>query len=158
MIRRPPRSTLFPYTTLFRSRLNLALFIHAQNYGVFRRIQVQPYNIPYFLYEKWIRRELEMFLPVGLQSKGVPDAVHRRLRYARCFGDLPDTPMRTAFRFRFQRLAHQLRHTIVTDRAWAAGAQLVMEPGHILLQKSPSPRAHGGLGRSQLPGNLLVVG
>src|SRR2546425_6980374 len=25
MIRRPPRSTLFPYTTLFRSRLELAL-------------------------------------------------------------------------------------------------------------------------------------
>src|SRR3989449_10361109 len=25
MIRRPPRSTLFPYTTLFRSRLNLSL-------------------------------------------------------------------------------------------------------------------------------------
>src|SRR2546430_10882327 len=25
MIRRPPRSTLFPYTTLFRSRVNLAL-------------------------------------------------------------------------------------------------------------------------------------
>src|SRR5256885_7228145 len=25
MIRRPPRSTLFPYTTLFRSRANLAL-------------------------------------------------------------------------------------------------------------------------------------
>src|SRR5258708_16436460 len=25
MIRRPPRSTLFPYTTLFRSRCNLAL-------------------------------------------------------------------------------------------------------------------------------------
>src|SRR2546430_13040155 len=25
MIRRPPRSTLFPYTTLFRSRLDLAL-------------------------------------------------------------------------------------------------------------------------------------
>src|SRR3712207_7034349 len=27
MIRRPPRSTLFPYTTLFRSFLALALFI-----------------------------------------------------------------------------------------------------------------------------------
>src|SRR2546423_12111426 len=26
MIRRPPRSTLFPYTTLFRSRPDLALF------------------------------------------------------------------------------------------------------------------------------------
>src|SRR3712207_7057794 len=26
MIRRPPRSTLFPYTTLFRSELNMKLF------------------------------------------------------------------------------------------------------------------------------------
>src|SRR3712207_8021402 len=25
MIRRPPRSTLFPYTTLFRSRINMAV-------------------------------------------------------------------------------------------------------------------------------------
>src|SRR6185503_20758776 len=28
MIRRPPRSTLFPYTTLFRSRWNLRLVEH----------------------------------------------------------------------------------------------------------------------------------
>src|SRR5256885_10761150 len=28
MIRRPPRSTLFPYTTLFRSVVLLALFVH----------------------------------------------------------------------------------------------------------------------------------
>src|SRR2546425_37675 len=34
MIRRPPRSTLFPYTTLFRSRLELALFE--------RRLGVEP--------------------------------------------------------------------------------------------------------------------
>src|SRR5436309_10816201 len=30
MIRRPPRSTLFPYTTLFRSRLLLSLFLLAE--------------------------------------------------------------------------------------------------------------------------------
>src|SRR2546425_12134713 len=29
MIRRPPRSTLFPYTTLFRSRLGLHYIAHA---------------------------------------------------------------------------------------------------------------------------------
>src|SRR2546430_13686394 len=29
MIRRPPRSTLFPYTTLFRSRPSLAAAVHA---------------------------------------------------------------------------------------------------------------------------------
>src|SRR5256885_5912639 len=37
MIRRPPRSTLFPYTTLFRSHLNLLLLlekiVHPGNYG-----------------------------------------------------------------------------------------------------------------------------
>src|SRR3712207_8596474 len=31
MIRRPPRSTLFPYTTLFRSRRNLELYFALQH-------------------------------------------------------------------------------------------------------------------------------
>src|SRR2546422_1046533 len=31
MIRRPPRSTLFPYTTLFRSRLGMRFTLHAEN-------------------------------------------------------------------------------------------------------------------------------
>src|SRR2546430_4729314 len=32
MIRRPPRSTLFPYTTLFRSRHGVAVHINAFNF------------------------------------------------------------------------------------------------------------------------------
>src|SRR2546427_10073507 len=53
MIRRPPRSTLFPYTTLFRSGLLRAAFhvegvVHGTGGMVFRRVQ---------------RREVE---PVGL--------------------------------------------------------------------------------------------
>src|SRR2546425_4841553 len=31
MIRRPPRSTLFPYTTLFRSQSRLAARLHSKN-------------------------------------------------------------------------------------------------------------------------------
>src|SRR3712207_9001330 len=31
MIRRPPRSTLFPYTTLFRSHIQGMIFIYRQN-------------------------------------------------------------------------------------------------------------------------------
>src|SRR5258708_8388460 len=34
MIRRPPRSTLFPYTTLFRSRKNIRLGIGSSRTGV----------------------------------------------------------------------------------------------------------------------------
>src|SRR2546430_4610052 len=37
MIRRPPRSTLFPYTTLFRSKMN-----HVLRFGDFERIPSQP--------------------------------------------------------------------------------------------------------------------
>src|SRR5688572_31103456 len=33
MIRRPPRSTLFPYTTLFRSGADISLSADATNYG-----------------------------------------------------------------------------------------------------------------------------
>src|SRR3712207_5806188 len=33
MIRRPPRSTLFPYTTLFRSRRTLVLTLNPENVG-----------------------------------------------------------------------------------------------------------------------------
>src|SRR6266581_3219412 len=63
-------------------RLNLALFIYTQNHSIFRWIQVQPYNIAYFLYKKWIGRELEMLLPVRLQPEGLPDAVYGRFRHA----------------------------------------------------------------------------
>src|SRR5260370_18548321 len=34
MIRRPPRSTLFPYTTLFRSEKLRRLFVHAASAGI----------------------------------------------------------------------------------------------------------------------------
>src|SRR5260370_28550527 len=38
MIRRPPRSTLFPYTTLFRSRMNVQRALLYQM-GIHRRIE-----------------------------------------------------------------------------------------------------------------------
>src|SRR4030066_893341 len=51
MIRRPPRSTLFPYTTLFRSQ---RLFLLFQVFGLFIRLlflllqhSIPPYSISY---------------------------------------------------------------------------------------------------------------
>src|SRR5256884_173987 len=43
MIRRPPRSTLFPYTTLFRSPRSWGLRFHTQTAGCSLTAQ-QPYN------------------------------------------------------------------------------------------------------------------
>src|SRR5258708_27533994 len=45
MIRRPPRSTLFPYTTLFRSSLRRAHFL-LQSF--FRRIEERRFTAEFF--------------------------------------------------------------------------------------------------------------
>jgi len=65
-----------------------------------------------------------------------------------------DTPLRAVLRFRLQRLANQPRHRSSLIGRGAAWAQFVMQPGHILLQESPSPLAHRRVGQSHLTCNL----
>src|SRR5947208_9652363 len=45
MIRRPPRSTLFPYTTLFRSTFELDL--HVEGTAFQKKVWTELRNIPY---------------------------------------------------------------------------------------------------------------
>src|SRR3712207_9182105 len=42
MIRRPPRSTLFPYTTLFRSMFGAASIVMDREFGFLREMLVAP--------------------------------------------------------------------------------------------------------------------
>src|SRR6478672_901778 len=78
-------------------RLNLAFLIHAQNYCVFRRVEIQPHDIPNLLDEKGIVGELEMPLPMRLQTERAPDAMHRGLGQPHFARDLTDTPVRAVF-------------------------------------------------------------
>src|SRR3712207_7608913 len=48
MIRRPPRSTLFPYTTLFRSRTYLDAWSHARPGAPQYRAFVEHWTLPGF--------------------------------------------------------------------------------------------------------------
>jgi hypothetical protein len=137
-------------------RLNLALLVHAQHYRVFRGMQIQAHDVAHFLHEKRIGREFEVPLTMRLQPERPPDAVHRGFRKPRLACNLPHTPVRAAFRFRLQRLAHQLRYPFVADRPGTARTQLVMQSRYALFHKAPPPFAHGGVAQSQLPGNLLV--
>src|SRR2546425_8298783 len=45
MIRRPPRSTLFPYTTLFRSRFQRRCYRREMHHGVVWRLQAAAYRL-----------------------------------------------------------------------------------------------------------------
>src|SRR3712207_7770814 len=67
MIRRPPRSTLFPYTTLFRSLMDFAHSERAQDYlkrvGAFLDDEIRPVEEPY-LRELHARDDRWVVLPV----------------------------------------------------------------------------------------------
>src|SRR2546430_6007203 len=118
MIRRPPRSTLFPYTTLFRSaveRLNLALFIDAKHQSPLRRIEVEANNVTHFLNELRIGRELESLAAMWRQRESVPDAMHRRDRHAGGSRHRASAPMRCIGRQRLQRLGHHLGDLLVSN-------------------------------------------
>src|SRR3712207_7961467 len=63
MIRRPPRSTLFPYTTLFRSQRQLALaleVVRRHGHALLRR------GLPGQLHLHEVQQEVE---PVGLKHR-----------------------------------------------------------------------------------------
>src|SRR5256885_12595662 len=51
MIRRPPRSTLFPYTTLFRSRGFVHLAVDHGHLGVVQRLLVDHAGVRHFVIE-----------------------------------------------------------------------------------------------------------
>src|SRR2546429_5870406 len=93
MIRRPPRSTLFPYTTLFRSLRPHAQFVHRRNrFGLAWRLG--PHSL--------CRRP--RFLPAGLARQDSspifppPPPPHRaRQRFPHfCRRQLPPHPRRPA--------------------------------------------------------------
>src|SRR5256886_3491337 len=58
MIRRPPRSTLFPYTTLFRSKLVVRLAEENRDWG-YRRIQGALSNLGHEIARSTIAEILE---------------------------------------------------------------------------------------------------
>src|SRR5256886_10546666 len=70
MIRRPPRSTLFPYTTLFRSRLGIGYL--PQEASIFRGLTV----------EQNIRAVLEVVEPKRDRKSTRLNSSHSQISYA----------------------------------------------------------------------------
>src|SRR2546422_11774997 len=77
MIRRPPRSTLFPYTTLFRSGPELDPKLLE---GLSNEKQVTPQTPPTFLFhtdeDKAVPPENSIAFYLALRKAGVPAELH----------------------------------------------------------------------------------
>src|SRR5256885_6349030 len=96
LIRRPPRSTLFPYTTLFRSALcvthdQLEAFAIGDMIGVVHQGQLQQWDDAYSLYHRPATRFVAdfighgVFVPATLAQSGAGGVVART-----ALGDLVD--------------------------------------------------------------------
>src|SRR3712207_8468416 len=69
MIRRPPRSTLFPYTTLFRSEAKFALAVYGVDFPPELLMAEESGGLLYYDYD--IRKTIEFFDGLMEQYTGV---------------------------------------------------------------------------------------
>src|SRR2546430_13035190 len=93
MIRRPPRSTLFPYTTLFRSNFDAAAFIQANharitNLHLKDRKKNQGPNVPWGQGETPIKEVLQLLkqkkwdIPAKDRKSTRLNSSHSQISYA----------------------------------------------------------------------------
>jgi len=127
-------------------RLDLAFFIHAENYCLVGRIQVEPDNIADFFHKEWIGRKLEMPLPVRLKSKHMPNAANRLEGNTPClFRKSANRPLGTIFGLGVECFPNDQGHFFVSNGAWSPGAEFLMQPLDTQFQKTCSPFPHRGL-------------
>ena len=60
-------------------RLDLRLFVHAQDQRLVRRVEIQADDVSDFVNEQRVFRELECLTPMWLQPERAPDSAHRGL-------------------------------------------------------------------------------
>lgn len=138
-------------------RLDLRLLVHAENDGVLRRRDIKPHDIAHLGHEVWITREFKRLHPMGLQSKGPPDALHRRHRQSAALRHATGTPACGVLWKALKRLHDHRFNAGVVNRAWRPGAWLVMQPVHAPLHKTPTPFAYRRPVQPQLGRHFFVL-
>ena len=123
-------------------RLNLALFIDAENHRALGRRQIKPDDVAQFLHEQGVGRELEAFRPMRLQAEAAPDPMDRGRRMAHGFGHGPQAPVGRAFRPCLQRVAEGGGDLVVADLTRRAGTRLVVKPVQAVAREALAPNAY----------------
>src|SRR5258706_14448494 len=92
--------------------LNLALFIHTEDYGILWRGHIHAYDISELLQKFWIPRELETLGQMRLELVLLPNTLDRILAHTLCAGQRASTPMRASLRLGLQRRLDNASHCL----------------------------------------------
>ena len=106
-------------------RLHLRLFIHTQDQGSIRWIQIQPHNISHFLNEQRIFGQLKRFGPMGLKCKSSPDPTDGTLGQSRRLRPRRGTPVCRIFGSGLQGLCDNSLRIPITDLPGSSGTTLI---------------------------------
>ena len=79
--------------------LDLAFLINAQHHGFVGRIQIKTDDVSHLLDEEGIGGQFEVFLPMGLQAKSLPETLHGGFGKLGLLSDGTAGPMRAVFGF-----------------------------------------------------------
>jgi len=137
-------------------RLNLRLLVEREHGGVRRRIHVKPDDVAHFLDQLGIRRDLERFGHMRLQTKRAPDPTDRRVTQARGSGHRARTPVGFGRRRGFERLDNHALDVVVRNRAGRASPRLIVDALQAPVDEPLAPLPDGRIGGAVPPRHRAV--
>ncbi len=137
--------------------LDLAFFIHAEDHGMFRGVQIQAHHVLQFVLKVRIPAELKSPHAVGLQAMGGPDPLHERRIRAQVPGQGTGRPVGGGRRGRLgRRLQNARSEGLARLRGTPSAGRILGEPGEAVGDDAVPPEAHHLPTRVQGRGNMLV--
>ena len=137
--------------------LDLTLFVHAQDDGFVRRIEIQSHHVGELLGEATVSGELEPLRPMGLQSMSGPDTLHGSLADALCPCHATSAPVSRTRRLRLSGGFHDPLHLLggICHRMTSTGQNRGERIG-TTSQESLTPKDDGGTADANLSGDLDI--
>ena len=137
--------------------LDLRFFVDAQNQGFIGGIQIESDHIGQFFNEVFVRRQLECFDAMRLQSVGLPDAGHRSMADASRLGHRPRTPMGCAGRMSLEGSINNRFHgLLVGTTRTPAMRRIFADSGGAEFFKTASPQKNRRARDPQTFGNRVI--
>jgi len=137
--------------------LDLRFFVDAQNQGFIRGIQIEPDHIGQLFNEVFVRRQLERFDAMRLQSVGLPDAGHRGMADSNRLGHRPRAPMGCAGRVSLEGSINNRFHGLLVGSARTPAMRgIFADSSRAEFSKTRPPQNDRRTGNPEVFGNGVI--